>query len=125
MRGLVLGGAMALLASACSPPEPGNQAPGAANLDEGKMDHLRCAAMIGAADRLIVTGAAPADAAFSKAALVAAMTHLNAYAIPKGIPEQDAFMAVDTERTRILAEMKAADVVAEARSCVANLPAGR
>lgn len=89
------------------------------------MDHLRCAAMISAADRLIATGATPADAEFTKAALVASMTHLNAYAIPKGIPEQDAFAAVDTERTRILAEMQAAQVVAEAKACIANVPAGR
>lgn len=104
------------LAGACSPGRPGNQAAGAA------MDHLQCAAMISAADKLITSGAAPADPAFSKAALVAAMTHLNAWAIPRGMEEPEAFASIAKERDRILAETDHATILANAKTCVEEVP---
>lgn len=86
------------------------------------MDHLRCAAMISAADKLMLSGALPADPAFNKASLVAAMTHLNAYSIPKGMKEPEAFAAVTRERERIMAETSPARILAQAKRCVEQTP---
>jgi len=112
--------AMLALAQACSPAAPGNEATNAV-VESGTTDHLRCAALISAADQLINAGTVPADAAFSKAALVAAMTHLNAYAIPKGLAEKDAFAAVEAEKSKIIGSTPAAQIVEHAKSCVPNL----
>ena len=114
MRRLVVGGAVLILvlADACSPSATGKQAGGE------PMDHLRCAAMISAADHLMTSGALPADPDFSKAALAAGMTHLIAYAIPKQMPEKDAFAAAEAERAKITAEMQPVQVMEAAKRCV-------
>lgn len=121
----VFGGAAAMLlglASACSPAQPGNQAADASGAGAKAMDHLRCAAMISAADKLMFSGALPADPAFNKASLVAAMTHLNAYSIPRRMKEAEAFAAVNAERTRIMAETSPARILEEAKACIERVP---
>jgi len=83
--------------------------------------HLRCAAMISAADRLMSNGTVPADALVVERGLVAAMTHLNAYAIPQGIGEPEAFAAVKAERDRILASLLPAMIAEQARKCIEQI----
>ena len=74
------------------------------NAVPAETDHFRCAALIGAADMLMANGTLPSDDDFHKRSLVAGMTHLNAYAIPKNLQEKDAFDAVKAERDRLIAD---------------------
>ncbi|MEO1206356.1 MAG: hypothetical protein AAFV45_08485 [Pseudomonadota bacterium] len=53
--------------------------------------NLDCAALIGAATILVRSGKVENDTALMKRTLVSSMTHLNAYAIPKGMTEAEAF----------------------------------
>ncbi|MDF7776755.1 hypothetical protein P1X14_15970 [Sphingomonas sp. AOB5] len=106
-----------MLMAACSPQTPDNQT---VEAKAGVMDHLRCAALISAADHLMNSGNVPNDPAFRQAALVAGMTHLNAHAIPARIAEKDAFAAVDRERARIIGEIPGEQIVEQAKACVAR-----
>jgi hypothetical protein len=85
-------------------------------------DHFTCAAMISAADHLIVSGRAPADAAIRSNGLVASMRHLNAWAIPNGLRESDAFSRVKKERGRLLGNLSGSKIVARAKVCIRQLP---
>jgi len=81
-------------------------------------DHFRCAALIGAADMLMANGTLPSDDDFHKRSLLSAMSHLNAYAIPKNIQEKDAFDAVKAERDRLIAAKSATSILEEAKACL-------
>lgn len=80
--------------------------------------HFTCAAMISAADGLITAGRLPSGAINTDKALLAAMTHLNAWAIPNDINEADAFDAVKKERDRLLAEFPPQEIASRAKRCV-------
>src|SRR5262245_37990880 len=71
----------------------------------GGDDHFTCAAIIGAASQLVTTGRVAADDSATPKGLNAAMTHLNAWAIPKGLKEREAFDNVSKERDRLLKEV--------------------
>lgn len=81
-------------------------------------DHFTCAAMISAADQLLLSNRAPADAGISEKAALATMTHFNAWAIPKNIPEKQAFDEVKAERDRLIATLSPADIVGRAHACI-------
>lgn len=103
------------LGNGCSAPEPSKQSA------DGAVDNLRCAAMISAADKLMVSDAVARDPTLSQHGLLAMMSHLNAYAIPKRLPEKEGFAAVESERERILASLEPAEIVAQARNCVEQI----
>ncbi|MBR1213821.1 hypothetical protein [Bradyrhizobium sp. JYMT SZCCT0180] len=97
-----------LLAAACSP--------------QGD-DHFTCAAMIGAASQLVTTGRVAADDSVTPKGLYAAMTHLNAWAIPKGLKEREAFDNVLKERERLLRQVTPNEIVERAKVCIARIKA--
>lgn len=102
-------GAFAVCASsACSAGD------GASGVDKG----LQCAAMISAADRLIAEQELPKDDLIREKGLIALMTYLAAYAIPKDLPEPQAFAELGTERDRLMSELDAGKILAKARTCV-------
>lgn len=83
-------------------------------------DHFTCAALIGAADRLVARGALPASAFARDEALLSAMGHLNAWAVPRRLPEADAFAQVNRERDRLVGSVPAAEIGRRAGACVAS-----
>jgi hypothetical protein len=100
-----------MLAAACSPQAGGGD------------DHFTCAAMIGAADQLVTTGRVAADDSIKSKGLYAAMTHLNAWAIPKGLKEREASDNVLKERDRLLREVTPNEIVERAKVCIARIKA--
>jgi hypothetical protein len=104
------------LGCGCSP-NPGDPAAGRGDAN------LRCAAMISAADRLMTSGKVASDPVVMQHGLIAAMTYLNAYAIPKRLEEKAGFAAVDAERTRIMATMQPAQIVRKAKTCIERVSA--
>ena len=119
---LILSGAALMAVSGCSGPAADQNEHAAAADAPGTDPHLRCAAMISAADRVMIARTVPTDPDLQRDSLVAAMTHLNAYSIPKRMAEKDAFAAVDAERARILSSLTPAQIVAEAKACLATVP---
>ena len=106
---------IAAMSAACSPSGSGADA----GADD---DHFRCAAMIGAADQLIRQNVVPDDQDLLQRGLLAAMAHLNAYAIPRQLAEREAFAAVKAERDRLIADLPSEQIVARARICVETAP---
>jgi hypothetical protein len=84
-------------------------------------EHLTCAAMISAADLLIVSGEVAVDALILDQGLVASMTHLNNWSIPNDVHESEAFERVFKERDRLMAELSPTEIVARARLCIAAI----
>ena len=81
-------------------------------------NHFYCAAMIGAADRLMFDGKVPRDEAFLRGALFSAMAHVNAWALPRNLPEKEAFAAINAERDHMIATLSSADIVRRAKACL-------
>jgi hypothetical protein len=86
-------------------------------------DHLTCAAIIGAASQLVATGRVAADNSATQKGLYAAMSHLNAWAIPKGLKEIEASDQVLKERDRLLKEVTPNQIVERAKVCTAQIEA--
>jgi len=84
-------------------------------------DHFTCAAMISAADRLAGIGKLSADAFSADKTLPASMGHLNAWAIPKGLKEAEAFAAVNKEREQLLADLAPEEIGSRAQACIASM----
>ena len=99
----------AMLAAACSP-------------QVGRDDHFTCAAMISAADHLVTTSQVAADDSIMRKGLMASMGHLNAWAIPKGLQESEAFDSVKKERERLLGNLTPKEIVARAKVCMEQMP---
>jgi hypothetical protein len=115
----VLTSLAACLAVACNPANGGKKA-------DVADDHLTCAALLGAADRLMVSGSLPADFMDRGQSLEAAMRHLAAWAIPKQMKESDAFDAVNKERDRLLETESSAEIGRRAKACLTEEgPEGR
>ena len=76
----------------------------------------------GAADHLIADGALPEDADFQSQLLVSAMTYLNAYAIPEGVSELEAFKALNLRRGELMDTVTGDEILARAKACVAKTP---
>ena len=100
---------LAMLAAACSP-------------QVGRDDHFTCAAMISAADHLVATGQVAADDSIMRNGLMTSMSHLNAWAIPKGLQESEAFDSVKKERERLLGKLTPKEIVARAKACIEQMP---
>lgn len=92
----------------------------AVNCTSGWADdsNLRCAAIISQASKLDI---GKTNQLIVQRGLVASMTYLNAYSIPKNLNEKEAFAAVEAERQRI-ASMSASAVIAEATACIQKIP---
>ncbi len=83
-------------------------------------DHVTCAAMISAADRLVATEQVAPDEAVTRDGLLAMMTHLNAWAIPNDVSEKEAFARLNLERDRLTETVPPKDVVTRAHACIAS-----
>lgn len=103
-------GAMVLVSNACS-----SQVGKTANVSD---DHLTCAAMISAADRLASDGKLSASEFPKDKALLASMTHFNAWAIPTGIKESEAFDIVAKKRAELLADLAPEEIGERAKACM-------
>jgi hypothetical protein len=88
-------------------------------MTEAQDDYFTCAALISAADRLIGVGELPASVLASDESF--AMWHLNAWAIPKGLKEAEAFDAVNRERERLLASLTPEEIGRRAKKCVESM----
>jgi hypothetical protein len=53
--------------------------------------------------------------------LPASMGHLNAWAIPKGLTEKQAFDAVNAEREKLLSELTPEEIGKRAAACIARV----
>ena len=104
--------------TACSPTGQQNGSP-TTEAD----DHFTCAAIIGAADQLVATARVAPDAAITQNGLLAAMTHLNAWAIPKNLPEKQAFDEVKGERDRLVSSLSTTEIVTRAHACIDQVKA--
>lgn len=105
---------------ACSTSGPQDNLQEAAAVD----DHFSCAAMIGAADRLVVTGRVAPNETIRRDGLFAAMGHINIWAIPKKLPEKQAFDEVNRERDRLLSSVPSNEILARALACVEQAKVG-
>ena len=85
--------------------------------------NLNCAALIGAATVLIRNGKVEKDPALMKRALVSSMSHLNAYAIPKGLKQAEAFAEVKALRRTFVETRPADEILNRAKRCAARTPA--
>lgn len=84
--------------------------------------NLECAAMIGAANSLIGRGEIENDPTFSKRALVSSMAYLNAYAIPYGLKEPEAFKEVKSHRTALIESLSSEKIMGRAKQCIDRSP---
>ncbi|OZA94446.1 MAG: hypothetical protein B7X57_01500 [Erythrobacter sp. 34-65-8] len=116
MRGActVLVAALAIALAGCSAESAGAISFGAMSHD----DHLRCAAQISSYDRLMASGEAERDPQIVSKSLVALMTHLNAYAIPQGIGEPEAFAALNQLRDELLGSVQPGELRAAVVACI-------
>ena len=78
--------------------------------------------MISAADHLVATGQVAADDSIMRNGLMTSMSHLNAWAIPKGLQESEAFDSVKKERERLLGKLTPKEIVARAKGCIEQMP---
>lgn len=76
--------------------------------------------MIAAYMKLTLDGAIEHDRELFPRSVVAQMQHLNRWAMPKEIPEKQAFAEVNAERDRIIAEQSHEEITAKARECIAS-----
>ena len=81
-------------------------------------DHFTCAAMIAALDQLVASGQVPQEAVPANTRLTVGMMHLNAWAIPNNLPENEAFKKVKEERSRLIATLTPAEITARAKACI-------
>ena len=81
-------------------------------------DHFTCAAMIAALDQLIASVEVPQEAIPANTRLTVGMTHLNAWAIPNNLQEQEAFEKVKEERSRLISTLTNAEITARAKACI-------
>jgi len=84
--------------------------------------NLNCSAMISAANSLVVSGKVESDPDLAKRALVTSMTYLNAYAIPKGLKEADAFTEVKAHRATLIETLSPHEVMSRAKRCMERSP---
>ncbi len=90
-----------------------------ASFDElSPTEHLRCAGLISAYNRLLNDGAVAADVEREPRLLETMMWHNNAYALPAGLDEQTSMAQLNESREQILASEDASSVAAEAQICV-------
>ena len=98
----VIGMISFLVVSACKP---------------GADSNLDCAALISAATYLVRDGKAENDPAVMKRALVNLMTHLNTYAIPKGLAEAEAFKELNALRASLIETRPPEEIMSRAKRC--------
>ena len=84
-------------------------------------DHFTCAAMISALDQLVASGQVTQADVPANTRLIAGMTHLNAWAIPKDLPEKEAFERVQEECSRLIATLSPAEIARRAKGCIDNV----
>ena len=73
--------------------------------------------MISAADGVVGTDQAN-DELIARRGLESSMRHLNAWAIPKGMKENEAFEAVKKERDRLLGSLPPKEIIERAERCI-------
>ena len=116
---MLFGALSCCILTACGPPGGENEA--AAESD--KVDsNLDCAALISAANALVVSGKVDNDPHLAKRALTSSMAYLNAYAIPKGIKEAEAFEEVKSRRAALMESLPPVEVMSRAKRCLDRSP---
>ena len=93
--------------------------PAAGNRAESNLD---CAALISAATYLVRDGKAENDPELMRRGLVSLMTHLNTYAIPKGMKEAEAFEEQHSRRRTFMETRPASEIMRRANRCVEQTP---
>lgn len=86
-------------------------------------DDFTCAALISAADYLmVVEQKVSKDDIVMKQGLLSGMTYLNKWAIPKQLEERAAFDEVKRERERLISTEATANIVDRAKVCITRTP---
>ena len=80
-------------------------------------EHFDCAARIFAYQKLIFDGAIERDRQYPET-LVPGMTHLNSWAVPQDLREQDAFEILNEKRDELIAEMEPDAIAKQAAKCM-------
>ena len=70
----------------------------------------------------MATGRVAADDLIMRNGLMTSMSHLTAWAIPKGLNESEAFDSVKKERERLLGNLTPKEIVARAKVCMEQMP---
>lgn len=83
--------------------------------------NLECAALISASTYLVAGGKAEKDPALDRRALVTMMTHLNTYAVPKGIREKQAFDELKSLRTDLMGSRPPREIMSRAKRCAERI----
>jgi hypothetical protein len=88
-------------------------------------DHFTCSAMISAADRLISTGRLASNETVARDGLLTAMGHMNAWAVPKSLPEKQAFDQAKAERDRLISSLPPNEILTRALTCIEQAKAAK
>lgn len=115
LLGIVLGCALAT----CNPSEGEKDA---ATTNPRVNANLECAAMISAANKLVGEGKRGNNPALAKRTLVTSMAYLNAYAIPNGLREAEAFDDVKSHRAILIETHSPAEMISRAERCMSRSP---
>lgn len=85
-------------------------------------DHLECAALISAANRLSLSGKVETGPELDRKMPGSLMMHLNSYAIPKKIREPDAMREVEELRDALIGTETPAAILQRAVECIEKTP---
>lgn len=81
-------------------------------------EHLRCAALISAYNGLANSSVVKPDPERDPRQLETMAWHINAYAVPQDIREDDAFLALKRLREELVATQSSQEILDEARICM-------
>jgi hypothetical protein len=107
---MIIGAVSCFSLSACTP-----------TAGERLDSHLECAALISAATVLVSRGQAEQDSTLQKQGLVGLMTHLNSYAIPKGLREAEAFAELKALRSDLIGSLQPAAIMKRSNRCLRRI----
>ncbi|MHA7901467.1 MAG: hypothetical protein ACX94B_16520 [Henriciella sp.] len=84
--------------------------------------NLECAALINAASQLSARGALDTGPEFDGQALFSGMMHLNTFAIPNQIAENEAFEQMNARRDALIETNSPERILKGAKSCIRKTP---
>ena len=98
--------------------------PDPSNLKESAKsdDDFTCVALIGAAAQLMQDRRVAQDSMLMEKGLISGMGFMNAYGVPRGIPEQQAFSDVTAKRDKIISSLHVDEIMTRAKACVQKGP---
>ena len=80
------------------------------------------AALISASTYLVASGKAEDNPALTKRALTTSMAYLNAYAIPKGLKQKQAFAELTSVRKDLMESRSPGKIMSQAKRCADRNP---